>query len=120
MTDEHASLDFERYRSMLERLHDELAAIDETGQAAAETVMLDQTRVGRLSRMDAMQAQAMSQEANRRRALYVRQIREALARIDSGEYGDCTECGERIDGRRLDLDPAASMCIACASEAEAS
>ncbi|PVV05816.1 MAG: conjugal transfer protein TraR, partial [gamma proteobacterium symbiont of Ctena orbiculata] len=48
-------------RERLLHLQAELQAVDETSQAAGETVELDQSRVGRLSRMDAMQAQQMAQ-----------------------------------------------------------
>ena len=91
---------------------------DLVAQAAAETVELDQTRVGRLSRMDALQAQAMSVEVNHRRSGQIRQIRAALARIDTGEYGYCVRCGEEINPKRLAFHPAVAICMACATRAE--
>ena len=77
-------------------------------------VALDQQSVGRLSRMDALQSQAMAQSQSRRREARERLIRAALARIEEGEYGHCTECGEPIALRRLALDPAVPTCISCA------
>jgi DnaK suppressor protein len=44
----------------------------------------------------------------------IHQIREALKRIADGSYGVCTQCGERIDPRRLEALPMAIRCIACA------
>ena len=41
-------------------------------------------------------------------------IDEALMRIEQGNYGDCLECGEPINPRRLEADPAARLCIDCA------
>lgn len=41
-------------------------------------------------------------------------IRRALDRIDSGEYGACAKCGVDIDPRRLEVLPTATRCIACA------
>ena len=78
-------------------------------------VELDQQAVGRLSRMDALQVQAMAQETSRRRRTQLRRITAALARIDEGEFGYCLECGDEIAARRIELDPAAPLCIACAS-----
>lgn len=46
----------------------------------------------------------------------VAQINKALQRMDQGEYGVCTECGEEIDDRRLEARPFALRCIDCASE----
>ncbi len=40
--------------------------------------------------------------------------RLAAARMDEGEYGACVTCGEDIAAKRLELDPAAAVCIACA------
>jgi DnaK suppressor protein len=36
---------------------------------------------------------------------------KALKRIEDGSYGKCEKCGELIDERRLEVSPAASMCI---------
>jgi DnaK suppressor protein len=107
-------------RQRLSVLLDSLQATQVGASDAARTVELDQARVGRLSRMDALQAQAMSLESNRRREARIRNIRSALARIERGEYGDCIECGEPVDPRRLQADPAAALCIACAEVSGAS
>jgi DnaK suppressor protein len=107
------------YRNKLLALRQELLLTQETGDQAEETVELDQTRVGRLSRMDAMQAQAMAVETGRRRRIRIRQIDAALARIDLDEFGYCQTCGEDIARGRLEIDPAALLCIACAEKTEA-
>lgn len=106
------------FRDLLIKLRDELQQVAEPAGDAAETVELDQSRVGRLSRMDAMQMQAMSQETNRRREEELKRIAIALRQIEEGEYGYCQECGEAIARGRLQADPAAMLCIVCASSAE--
>ena len=100
--------DKEFFRALLVSLRDSLQDIEQTGEEAAQTVELDQTRVGRLSRMDAMQAQAMSQATNRRRTETLRSIEAALRRIERDEYGECDECGEFINVKRLEVDPTAA------------
>lgn len=45
-------------------------------------------------------------------------IEGALARIKDGTYGDCDECGNEIDYRRLEVQPTATRCIACQSQWE--
>ena len=107
-------MDLEHFRHSLMALRDELRQGAEAGDDAASTVELDQTRMGRLSRMDALQAQSMSLEAKRRREAKLRAVEAALARMDRGEYGDCFVCGEAIDPRRLDFDPTTTRCIDCA------
>lgn len=90
--------------------------LEKTGTEAAAVVELDQTRVGRLSRMDALQGQAMSQERERRRLIQLQKIAAALKRIEHDDYGYCTECGEEIAFKRLEFDPAITLCFSCADE----
>ena len=99
-------------------LRDELERLADTGEASAAVVELDQARVGRLSRMDAMQSQAMAQASGQRRAAMLREIAAALKRIERGEFGFCEACGEPINPKRLQIDPTARLCITCASAAE--
>jgi DnaK suppressor protein len=44
-------------------------------------------------------------------------VREAIARIDSGQYGLCEVCGSPISKERLKAIPFSIMCIKCASQA---
>ena len=112
------AMNVETMRAKLLALRSELEAVAATGDASAEVVELDQSKVGRLSRMDAMQAQAMAQASTQRREQMLRQITAALGRIDRDDYGDCQSCDEPINEKRLDFDPTAILCIDCASESE--
>lgn len=99
------------------RLRDELGSLSEQNDLAAEdraTVALDQQAVGRLSRMEALQRQAMAEAQARRLDVRRGRIASALARIGDGEFGYCVECGEEIALARLDLDPTVPACICCA------
>jgi DnaK suppressor protein len=101
-------------RKTLLTLKGELEALSEMSGDARATVELDQQSVGRLSRMDALQGQAMAQASERQRRASIQKIDAALSRLDAGEYGFCVECGEEISDRRLEVDPAAAFCIRCA------
>jgi len=48
----------------------------------------------------------------------LRQIDEALHRMENGTYGECEDCGETIGFKRLQNQPFASLCITHAEEAE--
>ena len=106
------------FKILLLELKSALLEADETGGEAEQVVELDQARVGRLSRMDAMQAQAMSLETGRLRRLHLVKIDAALERIDEGDYGECFDCIEPINPRRLEADPTATLCIKCAEALE--
>ncbi len=106
--------DIARFRAALLAEKAELAAENRTAAEDQATVTLDQQSVGRLSRMDAMQRQAMAQATARRRRDRDKRIAAALSRIDDGEFGYCIDCGEDIGQARLTLDPTLPTCVSCA------
>lgn len=108
-------LDLKYFKQQLKRRLKTLS----DAQKAIEPVPLDQSRVGRLSRMDAMQQQAMAQAAARLSANELQRIRTALDRMASGDYGYCLQCEEEIAEGRLRVDPSALTCISCARAEEA-
>lgn len=99
-------------------LNNRLAELDQLDASSAEgrePVTLQQDSVGRLSRMDAMQQQAMAQAEERRRAAERNRIKGALARLDEDEWGWCATCGEEIAEGRLRNDPSLATCVTCAA-----
>ena len=111
-------LDTESFRERLREQRDSLVAIGEASEDSRRPVTLDQQSVGRVTRMDAMQAQAMALAADDRRRRQLRRIDAALARIDDGVFGYCVACGEAIAGKRLANDPAAPNCVRCAGASD--
>ncbi len=109
------ALEFERAaRVRLEALRDQLSDLRAHAADDRKPIELDQQSVGRLSRQDAMQVQAMAQAADVRRAQELKRLNAALARVDAGAYGDCARCGDLIEDKRLTLDPATPFCAGCA------
>lgn len=106
--------DFDTHRATLMARLAELDTLDNANADARDTVQLDQTSVGRLSRMDALQGQAMAKAQAARSQSERRAILAALRRIDEGEFGWCETCGEEIAEGRLALDPTVTRCIGCA------
>ena len=95
-------------------LKDEITDLSRTAAEDRKPVGLDQQSVGRVSRQDSLQVQAMAKAADARRAGELRRIDAALVRLAEGEYGWCVECGEAIEEKRLEIDPAAPRCRECA------
>ncbi|KAA9008328.1 TraR/DksA family transcriptional regulator [Histidinibacterium aquaticum] len=104
----------ERYRPRLEAEREEIAESSAASGESRRPVELDQQSVGRLSRQDALQNQAMAQAQEARRSGRLRAIAAAVERIEEGEFGFCEDCGDFIGWRRLDLDPCAVRCTDCA------
>lgn len=107
-------IDVDEFRALLTAREAELHELSEISAEARSAVELDQASVGRLSRMDAMQQQAMALASERSRAHEIERIKSALLRIDEGEYGYCLACGDEIPEKRLRFDPSVAMCVNCA------
>lgn len=107
---DQAKLDL--YRQVLEELQEELVQ-QSAEDSDAETVELDQSKVGRLSRMDALQRQQMALETKRRHENKRRAVAGALRRIETGDYGFCFVCGTAISEERLSVDPTLTRCRDC-------
>jgi DnaK suppressor protein len=101
------------FKKQLLNKQDELCELKVSLKTSAATVVLDQNSVGRLSRMDAMQAQQMAMESARRNENNLIQIKAALIRIDNDDYGYCEICDEEIILGRLSIDPTARKCVRC-------
>lgn len=106
--------DLKAVRQALERERAEIEELSATAAEARRPVELDQQSVGRLSRMDALQVQAMAQAVDARRRERLQRIAAALGRVEDGEYGYCAECGEEIPPKRLAIEPTIERCIDCA------
>ncbi len=105
-------------RSLLEERRNNLKLQLEQSEAATQPVTLDQQSVGRVSRIDAIQQQQMAIAGKTQTAQLLRRIELAMKRIEDDEYGQCMQCGESIPFARLQVQPDASLCLACQSEAE--
>ena len=75
-------LDVDHFKQKLLHLHDSLTQVEQSGNEAAQTVESDQSTVGRLSRMDVLQGQAMAKASHQRRIIQQQRIGSALQRIE--------------------------------------
>jgi DnaK suppressor protein len=104
-------LELQQQRGELEQLLDE-------SEESSKAVDLDQP-IGRLSRMDALQQQAMA-KANRTGALRrLKLIEAALLAIRQERYGECRRCEEPIGFPRLKARPETPFCLDCQGQIEA-
>ena len=104
---------FIKYKKLIELQLQELTAENELGQNSQRTVELDQQSVGRLSRMDALQSQAMVQAQQRRRDVLKSSLTAALQRLEEEEFGYCVDCGDEIEEARLSASLVILKCMSC-------
>ena len=114
-TTEMNETDLKQFETLIHERLQELEQNSVSGRDAQSVVELDQQAIGRLSRMDALQNQAMAKAQQANRDVETRRLLAALERLERGEFGYCEDCGERIPDGRLTLDLAASKCVSCAS-----
>ncbi len=107
-------VDINKAKARLADVRKELLELSDLSSDARDTVELDQQSVGRLSRMDAMQQQAMAEAFERTRQHDLLRVDQAMRRIADDEYGYCAQCGEEIPDGRLAIDPMAERCVKCA------
>ncbi len=108
------TIDIDKAKERLNAKRTELLELSRISSEARSTVELDQQSVGRLSRMDAMQQQAMAEAMERTRQKDLIRIRQAELRLNDGDYGYCAECDSEIPDGRLAIDPMAERCVKCA------
>lgn len=111
-----AKKDLKQFRKALDAGRDTIMRDIESSEDARQPVAPD-VAIGRLTRMEAMQDQAMALETDRRRHIELDRIDAALKRLDDDDFGYCTACDEEIPRKRLDHDPAVPTCIDCAEKA---
>lgn len=60
---------------------------------------------------------AMRNRLKSRESLFLKKVDEALRRISDGSFGECQDCGDEIELKRLEARPTATLCVNC-KEAE--
>jgi DnaK suppressor protein len=109
---EHAEA--ERFRAQLESLRQEIESELAQEDPTKDSITPDKA-IGRLTRMEAIQAQSMSAAGRRRLQARLKKIERAFDRIEDRSYGDCLRCGEPIPEGRLEIVPESAFCVRCAA-----
>lgn len=112
-------IDLKYFKKRLEERLEDIIEEQQYKKTGTTPVELDQARIGRLSRMDAIQQQAIAKAAARLVDMERQRIQSALVRMRADEYGYCIICEEDIAEGRLQFDPSVLTCISCAEEKEA-
>lgn len=84
-----------------------------THGSASRPAEMDQTCIGRLSRIEALQNQGFTQGLKERERIQLEQVLDALRRIEDGSYGTCAACRVAIPFERLLVFPETRTCTRC-------
>ena len=102
----------ESFRPKIEARIQELEEEMESTKQDREAISPDKS-IGRLSRLDSMQMQQMAVGMNNRMKEELKQLKDALVRIDKGRYGICELCRKDIPMERLEFQLDATICVDC-------
>ena len=106
--------DLDRFRDLLSDLDPDIR-IEIDQDSAADSSISPDNAIGRLTRMEAIQAQSISNAGKSRLGKRLLMIKSALEAIDNGSYGTCVTCGDSIPAGRLEIRPESRLCVKCAS-----
>lgn len=101
----------ENILKLIEELEGEITEHNENSE-----IVEPNNAVGRLSRMEAIQAKSVNDATfNNKRKRLIR-LKEALSKINSPHFGECNVCGENINYKRMLASPEANVCSDCIKE----
>ena len=106
----------QEFHTALLALKEQLEQQLQQAESAAEPVQLDQTLLGRVSRMDAMQQQSVALSTRGHASVTLKRVIAALNAYDEGDYGYCRRCDEPIGFGRLQAQPESNLCLQCQSQ----
>ena len=92
----------------IESLIQSISSLEEMSRPVAPDVSL-----GRLTRMEALSSQGISEANLRSSRSRLSMLHSALKRIDDPEFGICIECEEPIPTGRLLIMPESRKCVHC-------
>ncbi len=106
------------WSKLLDELETELTDEVRDLRQAASVESLEQQPLGRISRNEALQRQAMAKANLKQVERRLGQLKAARQRLEEGEYGYCLDCGQAIEPGRLEARPESPCCIACQGKRE--
>lgn len=115
---ELTDLEIRQLQEQLQSLETGLEEQLQIGGDASNVVTLDQSKVGRVSRIDALQQQQMALSTRSKSQQRLLKVKSALQAIESGDYGYCRRCDEDIGFPRLQAQPETPLCISCQNHSD--
>ena len=106
----------EFFRNVLNNSLDKL--LNQADIVVSELVSQSGQEIEYVDRASAYTDQSLKLKIRSRESRLIKKLKQALARIEYGEYGFCEECGEEISIKRLEARPVTTKCIDCKENEE--
>jgi DnaK suppressor protein len=106
-----------KFKEMLESKRDEI--IKRAQQTLDEDIALDANDLpDEMDLASSEYLQSFQFRLRGREKVFLDKIQKALEKIESGTFGVCDECGEKISIKRLEARPETTLCIRCKEDQE--
>lgn len=112
MTDEEKDILREKMLAGMSELEDTIVKLTQAVRPVAPD-----NAIGRLTRMEAINAKAISEASLSNARGRLSKLKSALSRLDDEDFGICRECEESIPEGRIRLMPESIYCVRCAGGA---
>jgi len=117
----HAQDQFAALRLLLQSLQSDIEAALLAAREARQDAAVQSHGVADLKDgAEKAQREAAYDAEIRRVVRELQSVEDALGRLRDGTYGVCMDCGTRIAGARLAVQPAARLCVPCQAAQERS
>ena len=115
MTAYHTALTSDQIAQLREELRRNLSRLERSMKVNGNgrATEIDQSAVGRLSRIEALQNAGLTQNLQDRERQQLEEVVAALHRLEEGSYGLCTACHAPIRFERLLVFPETRTCGSC-------
>jgi DnaK suppressor protein len=106
-----------KFREMLEAKRNDI--IKRAQQTLDEDMTLDANELpDEMDLASSEYLQSFTFRLRGREKVFLDKIQKAIERLDSGSFGQCEECGEKISVKRLEARPETTLCIRCKEDQE--
>ncbi len=109
MTSEEKSIIAKKLERKLRISYEKIAQMEEMTKPVSP-----ENSIGRISRMDAINNKSVMEAALRTARIELEGLEHASRHLDMDDFGECYNCGEMIDVKRLMVMPGSRRCMKCA------
>ena len=112
-SDHFTKKDLDQIRKALEGKKSELLQLLQKSQSDGREIDSESEAMDIVDKASSSYTKEFMFSRSNQERLFIQAIEEALKRIEDGSFGECSNCGEIVNRKRLEAVPWAELCLAC-------
>ncbi len=112
-SDHFKKKDLDNFKKTLEEKKSELIQLLQKTQSDGREIDSESEAMDIVDKASSSYTKEFMFSRSNQERLFIQAIEEALQRIDDGSFGECSNCGEIVNKKRLEAVPWAKLCLAC-------